>query len=293
MKIFLAGATGVVGRLLLPLLVEAGHEVVGMTRNAARIGQIETAGGQPVVVDAFDREAMLAALRSARPDVVIHQLTDLSGRDFAANSRLRIEGTRNLVDAAQAVNVQRMIAQSISWIYVPGHVPATEDEPLDLDAPPPRGQMVTAVQSLERAVAEMPVGVVLRYGMLYGPGTWYSREGLITEQIHRGEIVATDSVTSFLHVADAARAALQALDWPAGPLNIVDDAPAKGTEWLPAYARLVGAPPPPVKPGAQGWERGASNARARQLGWRPLYPHWREGLQVVLRKSSATWTIFV
>ncbi len=279
MKILLAGATGAIGRLLVPLLVAAGHEVAGTTRHAEKREQIAASGARPVVADALDREAMFAALRAERPDVVIHQFTDLRGRDFAGNSRLRIEGTRNLVDAALAAGVQRMIAQSIAWIYVPGQRPASEDEPLDLGASASRRATVAAVRTLEEAVAEMPVGVVLRYGVLYGPGTWYSRDGWFTERVRRGEVAATGGVTSFLHVADAAQAALQALDWPAGPLNIVDDEPAAGTDWLPLYASLVGAPPPPVKPGAEGWERGASNARARSLGWRPQYPTWREGFK--------------
>jgi nucleoside-diphosphate-sugar epimerase len=281
-KILVVGATGVVGRLLVPLLVAARHEVAGTTRHAARRERIAAAGARPVVADALDRAATVAVLGAERPDVVIQQLTDLSGRDFAGNSRLRVEGTRTLVDAALAVGVRRMIAQSISWIYAPGQRPAHEDEPLDLDAPASRGRTVAAVQALERAVAEVPVGVVLRYGILYGPGTWYSRDGWTTERVRRGELAATDGVASFLHVADAARAALQALAWPAGPLNIVDDEPAAGTDWLPLYASLVGAPPPPVTPGREGWERGASNARARRLGWRPNYPTWRDGFITAL-----------
>jgi nucleoside-diphosphate-sugar epimerase len=282
MKIFLAGATGVIGRLLLPLLIDAGHEVAGTTRRADKLALIAAAGGRPVLADALDRAAMFAALAAERPDAVIHQLTDLSGRDFAANSRLRVEGTRNLVDAALAVGVQRIVAQSIAWVYTPGQGPAREEEPLDLEAPPPRGQTVAAVQALEQTVAEAPVGVVLRYGLLYGPGTWYARDGLTTEQVRRGELAATDGVTSFLHVADAAQAAFVALAWPTGPLNIVDDVPAAGTEWLPAYAILVGAPPPPVRRGASDWERGASNAKARRLGWRPQHPTWREGFKAAL-----------
>jgi nucleoside-diphosphate-sugar epimerase len=287
MKIFLAGATGVIGRLLLPLLVKAGHEVAGTTRHPDKLAQITAAGGRPVLADALDRQAVFAALEVERPDVVIHQMTDLSGRDFAANSHLRVVGTRNLVDAALAVGVRRLIAQSIAWTYVPGQGPAREEEPLDLEAPPPRGRMVAAVQALEQAVAEVPVGVILRYGLLYGPGTWYARDGMITEQVRRGEIEATDGVTSFLHVADAAQAALLALAWPAGPLNIVDDTPAAGTDWLPVYAGLVGAPPPPVRPGAAGWERGAANAKARQLGWRPRYPTWRDGFTTALVETSS------
>jgi nucleoside-diphosphate-sugar epimerase len=271
------------------MLLAAGHEVAGTTRSAAKCEQIAAAGARPVVADALDRGAMFAAVRAARPDAVIHQLTDLSGRDFAGNARLRIEGTRNLVDAALVVGVGRMIAQSIAWIYVPGRGPASEDTPLDLDAHGSRGRLVAAVQALEHAVAEMPVGIILRYGVLYGPGTWYARDGWITEQLRRGEFEANEGVTSFLHVADAAQAALQALGWPAGPLNVVDDEPAAGTDWLPLYASLVGAPLPPLRPGVEGWERGASNARARHLGWRPQYPTWREGFKEVLSDTLLGW----
>jgi nucleoside-diphosphate-sugar epimerase len=282
MKIFLAGATGAVGRLLVPLLVHAGHDVAGTTRNPAKAAEISTLGARPVVADALNRDAMFAALDTERPDVVIHQLTDLAGRDFPANSRLRVEGTRNLVDASLAVGVQRMIAQSIAWICAPGDGPSREDDPLDLDAPPPRGGTVASTHQLETAVSEMPIGVVLRYGLFYGPGTWYFRDSLTTEQIRRGEIDATDGITSFIHVADAAQAALLALDWPAGVYNIVDDTPAPGTEWVTLYASLVGALPPVIKPGRQAWERGASNAKARALGWTPQYPKWREGFKSVL-----------
>lgn len=283
MKIFLAGATGAVGRLLLPLLVQAGHEVVGTTRSAAKSTQILAAGGQAVVVDVLDRAALFTALELARPDVVIHQLTDLAERNFASNSQLRVVGTRNLVDAALAVGVQRMVAQSIAWIYAPGAGPAAESEPLDLSAPP-RSTTVAAVQALEQAVAELPVGVILRYGLFYGPGTWYAADGLTTAQMRSGEFVGPAGVTSFLHVADAAVAAYQALTWPAGVYNIVDDEPATGAAWTPIYARLVGAPPPPLQPVAAAWERGASNAKARQVGWSPRFPSWREGFHVVLQE---------
>ncbi len=264
------------------MLIKAGHEVAGTTRSTAKSEQIAALGAHPIVVDALNPHAMFTILRAEQPDVVIHQLTDLSSRDFAGNSRLRVEGTRNLVDAAKAVGVQRMIAQSIAWIYVEGQTPAAENEPLDLLAPPPRGRTVAAVQSLEEAVAEIPVGVVLRYGILYGQGTWYARDGLTSQQIYQSEIEANEAVTSFVHVADAAQSALLALDWPAGAVNIVDDMPAVGTEWVPIYASFIGAPPPPSRLGRAGWERGASNAKARQFGWRPQFPTWREGFRIVL-----------
>lgn len=282
MKIFLAGATGAIGRLLLPLLTGLGHEVAGSTRRADKCAQIVAAGGWPVMVDAFDRDALFAALLDARPEVVIHLLTDLSELDFSANSRLRVTGTRNLVDASLAAGVQRMIAESISWVYVPGKGPAHEDEPLDVDASASRGRSVAAVQALEQAVAEMPIGVVLRYGLLYGPGTWYARDGMISHEMRAGTFEATDGISSFVHVADAAGAAVNALEWSAGAWNIVDDVPASAKEWVPEYARLIGAPVLTLKPDAAAWERGAANMKARQAGWRLRYPTWRAGFQSVL-----------
>jgi len=281
-KIFLAGASGAIGRLLVPLLVAAGHEVTGTTRSPEKFAAIAANGAKPVALNALDPDALAATLQAERPDVLIHMLTDLAGLDFAANSRLRLEGSRNLVDAARAAGIQRLIGESISWIYAPGSGPAHEDEPLDLNAPLPRGRMVGVVHSAEQAAAQMPHSVMLRFGIFYGPGTWYSRDGRTTEQIRRGEIEATDAVTSFIHVADAAQAAVQALAWPSGVVNIVDDEPAPGTAWVPLYASLVGAPPPPVKHTAEPWERGESNAKARRLGWQPRYATWREGFKSVL-----------
>ena len=195
MRIFLAGATGVIGRRIVPLLVEQGHAVTALTRRPEAADALRAQGVEAVVGDVYDRDAVFAAVRGA--EVVMHQLTDLRERDFAANARLRVEGTRNLVDAALAAGARRMIAQSIAFAYGPGDGPAREDEPLD----PERG----AVAALEAATAELPEWVVLRYGLFYGPGTWYDR-GASTE-----DIVAGPDVTSFVHVDDAAAAAVQAL----------------------------------------------------------------------------------
>jgi nucleoside-diphosphate-sugar epimerase len=282
MKIFLAGATGAIGRLLVPRLLKAGHDVIGTTRTPAKTVFITEMGARPVVIDALDREALHLCLETERPDVVIHQMTDLATRDFAANTRLRIEGSRNLVDAAKAAGVQRMIAESIAWMYGPGASPASEDEALDLAATESRAGSVAAVQALEQAVAEMPIGVVLRYGLLYGPATWYKRDSLTTDQLKQGQLEATDAVSSFIHVDDAAQAALEALEWPAGIYNIVDDEPAAATEWMTLYANLVGAPLPSIKAGKADWERGAANAKAKLLGWKPQYATWREGFKTVL-----------
>lgn len=138
--------------------------------------------------------------------------------------------------------------------------------------------MIEGVVSLEKAAAEIANHVILRYGMFYGPGTWYEANGLMARTAKEGRLPATDGIQSFLHVEDAANAALLALDWPSGPVNIVDDEPAAGTEWLPVYAEAVGAGAPDYQTGRNGWERGASNAKARnEYGWVPLYPTWRSG----------------
>lgn len=278
MRIFVAGSTGVIGRLLLPKLVGAGHEVIGMTHNKEHKTLIQGMGARAVIADVFDRESIIAAIREVRPEAIIHQLTSLSNRNFADNARIRIEGTRNLVDAALATGVTRMIAQSISWVYQPGELPASEDVPLDVSAPMPRKRTVDSVIALEQVVAEIPNHVILRYGMLYGPGTWYDHEGFMAQQVHLKQVPATEGITSFLHVEDAANTAHLALNWPSGPVNIVDDEPAKGTQWLPVYAQALGAPAPDVQPGKDPGERGASNAKARNdYSWKPLFPTWETG----------------
>lgn len=276
MRVFVAGATGAVGRRLLPLLRERGHEVVAATRRPENLAKLDVRG---VVLDLLDRDAVLSALNDVRPDVVLHQVTDLANADLDANARVRITGTRNLVDAALAAGVRRMVAQSIAFAYAPGPGPARESDPLHLDAPPPRNRTVEGVVALERAVAEMPEGVTLRYGTLYGEGTFYSPGAAVAESVRAGRQRATPGITSFLHVDDAAHAAVAALDWPPGVVNIVDDEPAPGTVWVPFIAGLLGAPPPPSG-AAYPWERGATNARAHnELGWMPHWPDWRNGFR--------------
>ncbi|GHO89347.1 NAD-dependent epimerase/dehydratase family protein [Dictyobacter formicarum] len=278
MNILVAGAAGVIGRRLLPLLAKDGHNVVGTTRQASKSSLIEELGASPVVVDVFDREELHRVVRATQPDVIIHQLTDLGDRDFVANGRIRRVGTRNLVDAARAVGVRRMIAQSIAWAYAPGEGPADESVPLDVESPLSRRGLVESIQALEQAVLEMEHGIVLRYGLFYGPGTWYAPDGFIAEQVRHGESIANEGVTSFVHIDDAARATLEALVWPAGIVNIVDDEPASGSCWLPVYAAALNTPAPPVDSTRPPFARGALNTKARQrLNWQPIYPSWRDG----------------
>jgi nucleoside-diphosphate-sugar epimerase len=278
MKILLLGAAGVIGRRLIPLLVASDHTVIGTTRVPEKAQILQQLGASPLLVDVFEREKLFTLVRETRPDIIIHQLTDLSERNFSANTRIRQVGTRNLVDAANAAGVQRLIAQSIAWAYAPGEGPADESVPLDIDATAPRINTIKGVQALESAVSEVSWSVILRYGILYGPGTWYARAGSVAEQVRRGELVANEGVTSFLHVDDAARATLLALQGPQGIFNVVDDEPAPATAWLPVYAKALDAPTPATSTAQPRGERGATNHKARTLlHWQPAYASWREG----------------
>ncbi|GAA1889093.1 NAD-dependent epimerase/dehydratase family protein [Streptantibioticus ferralitis] len=284
MRVFVAGATGAVGRLLVPLLLAAGHEVTGTSRSRAGVDRIRAQGAAAVQVNALDADGLRRAVAEAAPEAVVHQLTDLADANGAANSRLRREGTRNLVDACEAAGVGRVVAQSICWAYPPGDGPADESVPLDATASQPRAAMVAAVRALEETASEAAVAVLLRYGILYGPGTWYAPGGAVAAALEGdpaarflGSVEADDAVSSFVHVADAAQAAVAALGWPGGPVNIVDDEPAPAHEWLPVLAKALGVPVPKPSAGRQGWQRGAVNSLARARGWRPGHPSWRTG----------------
>jgi nucleoside-diphosphate-sugar epimerase len=284
MHVMIAGATGAVGRLIVPQLLDAGHKVTGTSRTPAGVERVKRQGASAVQVDALDKDGLFDAVTTAAPDVVIHQLTDLSAADGEATNRLRRVGTRNLVDAAKSAGVRRIIAQSISWVYAPGDTPADETVPLDVGAEEPRGGMVEGIRVLEDTAAELDTAVLLRCGILYGPGTWYAPGGAAAAALagdpdapFLGYLEADSSVTSFVHVGDAAGAAVAALDWPAGPVNIVDDEPAQGREWVPVLATALGLPAPEARSGRLSWARGASNGLARSRAWRPQYPTWRTG----------------
>ena len=223
-RVFLAGATGVIGRRLAVLLGDARHHVTGTTRDASKADSLRAIGIEPVVVDVFDADALARAVAAAKPDIVIHQLTDLPrgldpskmGDAIRRNARLRTEGTRHLVDAAVAAGARRLIAQSIAWAYAPGPEPHAESDPLDTEAEGNRAISVGGIVALERAVLDAPLeGIVLRYGQLYGPGTG-------TE---------APAGASPVHIEAAARAALLAVDRGArGVYNIAEPNPHVSTD---------------------------------------------------------------
>jgi nucleoside-diphosphate-sugar epimerase len=314
MRIFLAGATGALGRRLGPALLKEGHEVVGTTRDPERAEQLRAAGVEPVVLDALDRMAVLAAVAKAQPEVVVHQLTALSSlgdprhfdRDFAATNRLRTEGTDILLAAASVAGARRVVAQSFGgWPYARVGGPVkTETDPLDPDPAPNARRTLAAIQYLEAAVTNWPgEGVVLRYGGFYGPGTSLSPTGEHTELVRRRRfpiVGAGAAVWSLCHIDDAVSATVAAVQRGApGVYNVADDEPAPVAQWLPVLADALGAPPPRhvpawlVRPllGGQGMvmmtsSRGMSNAKAkRELGWTPRYASWREGFVTGLGES--------
>jgi nucleoside-diphosphate-sugar epimerase len=297
-NIFIAGGSGAIGRLLVPMLVTEGHRVIAMTRSAERGTQLTAMGAEPVVGDVFDAAGLTKLVAQAKPDIVIHQLTAFGpqGTGLEETLRIRTEGTRNLVAAAEAGGARRFIAQSISFVCTP-HVNGLTDEstPLYLDAPPAIRSLALAVSELELQTLESHMeSVVLRYGWFYGAGTNYDPNGSIPTAIRKGRmaIVGKGAGTfSFIQLRDAALATMQALSRGAGIYNIVDDDPTRLSEWLPVAARLLNAPAPThfdadtarAKLGdmfvyTMNEQRGASNARAKQeIDWRPLVSSWQDG----------------
>ena len=311
MRIFLAGATGAIGGRLVPLLLEAGHEVTGTTRSPAKADMLRAAGAEPVIADGLDRDAIVAAIAAARPDAIVHQLTALGDLTslrnldgaFALTNRLRTEGTDNLLAGAREAGTRRFVAQSFTgWPYARTGGPVkTEDDPLDPDPVPSMSKTLAAIRRLEQTVTQAG-GIALRYGGFYGPGTGLTPGGDQVELIRkrRFPIVGDGGgVWSFIHTDDAAAATLAALErgTPGAIYNVVDDDPAPVREWLPALAAAAGAKPPRRLP---RWLarvvagesvatmmteiRGASNAKAkRELGWEPAHPSWREGFRAALQ----------
>ena len=309
MRVFVAGATGAIGRQLVPRLVAAGHEVHGMTRSEAKRRLLFELGAVPVVADALDAGQVAEAVARARPDVIVHQLTaipkDLNlrhlDREFVMTNRLRTEGTDHLVSAGQAVGVRRFVAQSNIALYArTGSAVKSEDDPFDQSPGREMRRGLEAIRHLEAAVlgAAWTEGVVLRYGWFYGPGTSMTPSEETYELIRKRKFPLVGrggGVWSFIHVADAAEATVAAIEHGSrGVYNVVDDDPAAVAEWLPALAEQLGAKKPMRVPRLIGrlfageWGamtmtelRGASNAKAkRELGWRPAYPSWRQGLAV-------------
>jgi len=305
MRVFVTGATGALGRHLVPGLVAAGHEVIATTRTPGKVAQLREAGAEPVVVDGLDREAVIAAVLAAGPQVIMHQMTALADmrslrqpdQQFAVTNELRTRGTDNLLEAAAQAGTRRVIAQSYAG---PGPdkrssgALKTEEDPLDLQYIPRAVRSPEAMMYVDKTVPlKAPEGIVLRYGAFYGPGA----SDLVVAMVRKRQLPVIGGgagVWSFVEITDAAAATVAAVDHGApGVYNIVDDDPAPVAEWLPYLAEVAGAKPPLRVPAWLGRllagqfvvaqmtsARGSSNAKARkELGWEPRYASWREGFR--------------
>jgi len=313
MRVFVAGATGAIGRPLVRQLIDRGHHVTAMTRSAGKVDSLRRLGAEAVVADGLEAAAVGEAVARAEPDAIIHQMTALSGpadlrrfdRWFAATNALRTRGTEHLLAAARAAGVRRVIAQSFTgWTNArEGGWVKSEDDPLDPHPVKAQRESLAAIQFLERAVVEAePEGVVLRYGVFYGPGAWEATIELVRQR--KFPILGSgDGVWSWIHVEDAAAATVAALErGRRGIYNITDDEPARVAKWLPYLAEIVGAKPPLRVPAWLGrllaggaavqWMtegRGAANTKAkRELGWQPVWSSWRDGFRHALQQTGRT-----
>jgi nucleoside-diphosphate-sugar epimerase len=302
MRVFVAGATGAIGKQLVPRLVASGHEVVGMTHKDSNRTQVEELGATAVVADALNPDQVAEVVGWANPDVIVHQLTAIGAidyrqfdRDFALTNRLRTDGVDHLLAAGHAVGVRRFVAQSQCSFYGREGGPLkTEEDPLDPSPPPEMRESLAAMKHLDDAVlgAGWTEGIVLRYGFFYGPGTSRTPGSPMFQMVCERKFPMVGDgggVWSFIHIGDAADATVAAIEHGSrGVYNIVDDDPAPVAEWLPALARMLGAEQPMQVPPQSAGEAGAvmftellgaSNAKAkRELAWRPAHPSWRQGL---------------
>jgi nucleoside-diphosphate-sugar epimerase len=316
MRVFVAGATGAIGVRLIPLLIAQGHDVAGLTRTPAKTELLRGLGARPFVGDALDEAAVSRILAEAKPEVVVHQLTSLSGandlrkfdRAFALSNRLRTQGLDSLLAAARKVGAHRIVVQSFcGWPYARSGGPVkSEDDPLDPNPPREFALTLAAIRHLESVAlnpgADME-GVALRYGAFYGPGTGVF-DGPMIDQLRRRRaplIGAAAGWWSFVHVQDAAEATVAAIEASSlGLFNVSDDDPAPVSQWLPALAEMLGAKPPLRVP---QWlarllagehivtmmteARAGSNAKAkRELAWRPSHPSWRTGFVEVVKQMG-------
>ncbi len=309
MRVFVAGATGAIGQRLVPLLIDAGHEVTGTTRTPSKTDGLRLDGATPVVLDGRDGEAVRRAVLDAEPEVVVHEMTALSGdldlrhfaESFAETNRLRTETTDHLLAAAVEVGARRFVAQSFAgWPNEQSGGPVkTEDDPLNTDPPKQVRETLGAILHLEAITTGTPgiEGLALRYGGFYGPGNALGKGGVMLDAVAKRQVPIVgggSGIWSFLHIDDAARATALAVDRGApGIYNIVDDEPAPVSVWLPYLADVLGARPPRRVPvwlarllvgepmvSMMTKIRGSSNAKAkRELGWKLEYPSWRVGFR--------------
>lgn len=279
-KIFVTGATGLIGTKLTKRLIEEGYEVAGLTTSEKGKEKLDNAGVKAYIGNILEYDTIEKSIGDFKPDIIMNEITDLKQVDMSANTKVRIEGTRNLVEAAIKHDVPHIQSQSIAFVYEAGDTLATEETSLDYDASGDRKITVDGVEGLEKESARLNKHVILRYGLLYGPGTWYGKDGMIYNQFINGEVTMTDGVQSFIHIDDAVETAIQALNFESGIYNVADDEPVKGDDWAKWYANELNVTPT-LNIEAAAFERGVTNKKFKDQGGKLIYTTWKDGMHPI------------
>lgn len=280
-KIFVTGATGLIGTKLTKRLIEEGYEVAGLTTSEKGKEKLDNAGVKAYIGNILEYDTIEKSIGDFKPDIIMNEITDLKQVDMSANTKVRIEGTRNLVEAAIKHDVPHIQSQSIAFVYEAGDTLATEETSLDYDANGDRKITVDGVEGLEKESARLYKHVILRYGLLYGPGTWYGKDGMIYNQFINGEVTMTDGVQSFIHIDDAVETAIQALNFESGIYNVADDEPVKGDDWAKWYANELNVTPTLNIEPAAPFERGVTNKKFKDQGGKLIYTTWKDGMHPI------------
>lgn len=280
-KIFVTGATGLIGTKLTKRLLEEGYEVAGLTTSKKGEKKLFNAGVTAYIGDILKYETIEDSIGDFKPAIIMNEITDLKQVDMSANTRVRIEGTKNLVNAAIKHDVTHIQSQSIAFTYESGDGLATEDTPLDYNSSEDRKITVDGVEGLEKETSRIKNHIILRYGLLYGPGTWYGKGGMIYNQFMSNYVSMTDGVQSFIHIDDAVEIAIQALNFDSGIYNVADDEPVKGDVWAEWYANLLNVTPNINIEPAASFERGVSNQKFKRQGGKLIYNTWKEGMNPI------------
>ncbi|MCD8837471.1 NAD(P)-dependent oxidoreductase [Mammaliicoccus sciuri] len=280
-KIFVTGATGLIGTKLTKRLIEEGYEVAGLTTSEKGKEKLDNAGVKAYIGNILEYDTIEKSIGDFKPDIIMNEITDLKQVDMSANTKVRIEGTKNLVEAAIKHDVPHIQSQSIAFVYEAGDTLATEETSLDYDASGDRKITVDGVEGLEKESARLNKHVILRYGLLYGPGTWYGKDGMIYNQFINGEVTMTDGVQSFIHIDDAVETAIQALNFESGIYNVADDEPVKGDDWAKWYANELNVSPTLNIEPAAPFERGVTNKKFKDQGGKLIYTTWKDGMHPI------------
>ncbi|PTK09355.1 NAD-dependent epimerase/dehydratase family protein [Mammaliicoccus sciuri] len=280
-KIFVTGATGLIGTKLTKRLIEEGYEVAGLTTSEKGKEKLDNAGVKAYIGNILEYDTIEKSIGDFKPDIIMNEITDLKQVDMSANTKVRIEGTRNLVEAAIKHDLPHIQSQSIAFVYEAGDTLATEETSLDYDASGDRKITVDGVEGLEKESARLNKHVILRYGLLYGPGTWYGKDGMIYNQFINGEVTMTDGVQSFIHIDDAVETAIQALNFESGIYNVADDEPVKGDDWAKWYANELNVTPTLNIEPAAPFERGVTNKKFKDQGGKLIYATWKDGMHPI------------